>query len=375
MFDVAVGAVGFALAVIATWVPSVTVGTPVAGPTWLRVLFPLGLALPLLARRSRPLPTLSVVLATVALQALVTRDTPEGLEMIFCVGVAMYSVAAYGERIPAVTGLVLGAATYGIYAGWNVDVRSGRHSDAWAGAFFGVALVTIWLVGVYVRYRRGEEAAAATAAESERQAREAVVEERARIARELHDVISHNLSVVVVQAAGARATGGHDPATLEKIERSGRDSLTEMRRLLGVLRSADDSPDLLPQPGLALLEDLVASFREAGVSVGLSMLGDQESVPSAVQLSAYRIVQESLTNVLKHAREASAHVTVRVEHSHVSLDVVDDGHGACAVETGGHGLLGMRERVALFGGQLETGAVPGGGFRVHASLPMPVGEP
>ena len=111
------------------------------------------------------------------------------------------------------------------------------------------------------------------------------------------------------------------------------------------------------------------------MSVGLSMQGDPGSVPSAVQLSAYRIVQESLTNVLKHAGRASAQVTVRVERSQVSIDVVDDGRGACAVETGGHGLLGMRERVALFGGQLETGALPGGGFRVRASLPMPVVEP
>ena len=375
MFDVAVGAVGLALALTATWVPSVSVGTPVAGPTWLLVAFPLGLALPLLVRRRHPLAALSVVLATVVLQALVTQNTPEGLEMIFCVGVAMYSVAAYAERTHAVTGLVLGAATYGVYAGWNVDIRSGRHSDAWAGAFFGIALVTVWLVGVYVRYRRGEETAAARAAEVERQAREAVTEERARIARELHDVISHNLSVVVVQAAGARATGQHDPATLEKIERSGRDSLIEMRRMLGVLRRTDDSPDLLPQPGLSLLEDLVTSFREAGMSVELSVQGDPGTVPSAVQLSAYRIVQESLTNVLKHAGKASAKVRVRVERGQVRLDVLDDGRGACADDTGGHGLIGMRERVALFGGQLETGALPGGGFRVRASLPMPVAEP
>ena len=375
MFDAAVGAVGLVLAVTATWVSSTTVGTTVAGPVWLRVLFPLGLALPLLVRRRRPLAALSVVLGTVVLQALVTRDTPEGLEMIFCVGVAMYSVAAYSERARAVTGLVLGAATYAVYAGWNVDVRSGRNSDAWAGAFFGIALVTVWLVGVYVRYRRGEVAAAARAAAAERQAHEAVTEERARIARELHDVISHNLSVVVVQAAGARATGQHDPATLEKIERSGRDSLTEMRRMLGVLRRTDASPDLLPQPGLDMLEELVASFREAGVHVDLSTQGEHGAVPSAVQLSAYRIVQESLTNVLKHAGSSSAHVTVRVEHSQVTIDVVDDGSGVSGVESGGHGLLGMRERVELFGGQLETGAVPGGGFRVHATLPILVDEP
>jgi signal transduction histidine kinase len=366
--DTGFAAVGLALAGTATWVDRETVGTTVHGPLWLRVVFPLALALPLAWRRRAPFAAFAVVCGAVLLQAFVTDDSPEGLEMIFCVGAAMYAVAAHGARARVVAALVLGVVTYAVYAGTNVDIRSGRSSDMWAGAFFAIALVATWLIGLFVHYRRGEEEAAAHARALEEGARKAVLDERARLARELHDVVSHNLSVVVVQAAGARASGDADETTLAKIERSGRESLVEMRRLLGVLRRDDDAPDLAPQPGLAQLEDLAGSMRAAGVPVHLTVTGAPDSLPPALELSVYRIVQESLTNVLKHAGPATASVRVDVGTDIVTIDIEDDGAGTADRDSGGHGLVGMRERVALFGGDLRVGPRAGGGFSVHAEL-------
>jgi signal transduction histidine kinase len=367
--DLTVAAVGLAIAEVATWVDPNPVGTPVHGPLWLRIVFPLALALPLAWRREAPLAAFAVVIGAVVVQGAVTDDSPEGLEMIFCVGAAMYAAATYATRTRAVAALALGAAAYAVYASTNVDIRSGESSQLWAGAFFAIALVTVWLVGLFVRYRRGEEAAEAHARALEESARQAVSDERARLARELHDVVSHNLSVVVVQAAGARAAGDVDPSTLEKIERSGRESLIEMRRLLGVLRRDGDAPDLEPQPGLAQLDELASSVSAAGVPVRLMLTGRHDGLPPAVELSVFRIVQEALTNVLKHAGAASATVRVAVSDDSVTIDVEDDGPGPVDHDTGGHGLVGMRERVALFGGSLRAEPLTAGGFGVHAVLP------
>lgn len=371
--DLSLAGVGLALAEIATWADPSPIGTTVHGPTWLRIVFPLALALPLAWRRQAPLGAFGVVFGAVAVQAIVTDDSPEGFEMLFCAGAAMYSAAVYATRARSVAALVLGVVVYAVYAGTNVDIRSGRSSELWAGAFFGIALVTVWLVGLYVRYRRDEHAAEARARAREESARQAVSEERARLARELHDVVAHNLSVVVVQAAGARAAGDVSESTLEKIERSGRESLVEMRRLLGVLRRDGESADLEPQPGLAQLDELASSVRAAGVPVELSVTGDCADLPPTLALSAYRIVQESLTNVLKHAGSATATVRVVVDRDAVTIDVDDDGQAASYGENGGHGLVGMRERVALFGGTLRAGPALDGGFAVHAVLPRPGG--
>jgi signal transduction histidine kinase len=222
-----------------------------------------------------------------------------------------------------------------------------------------------------VRERRERATATARAAAAELESERATAQERVRLARELHDIVAHNLSVVVVQAAGARAQGGADPAALEKIERSGRESLVEMRRLLGVLRS-DSTVSTEPQPGIGSLETLADQVRDAGVEVDLRVEGSADDVPAGVDLSAYRIVQESLTNVLKHAGPARVRVDVRCTPGAVDIEVVDDGRGCAPADatTSGHGLLGMRERVALFGGQLQAAAEPSGGFRVSARLPL-----
>jgi signal transduction histidine kinase len=183
--------------------------------------------------------------------------------------------------------------------------------------------------------------------------------------------------VVVLQAAGARASGQASDRTLEKIENSGRQALTEMRRLLGMLREADEEPALTPQPGLGELPALAESVRAAGLPVRLVVDGDAAALPAAVDVSAYRIVQEALTNVLKHAGSARAEVSVGVVGDALMIEVTDDGPGPEAADLArtdpapdGRGLAGMRERVALFGGELLAGPEPGGGFAIRARLPV-----
>jgi signal transduction histidine kinase len=230
-----------------------------------------------------------------------------------------------------------------------------------------------------LRERREAAALTARADALQQQARLASAEERSRIARELHDIVAHNLSVVVLQAAGARAQAEQqspNPSTLEKIERSGREALAEMRRLVGVLREDDVvGPELEPNPGVTQLPELIDRVRAAGLQVELRRDGQMAGLPPALDLSAYRIIQEALTNTLKHAGgQAHVWVSVRREPVHLVIEIVDDGGGsslAAASPAGaGHGLVGMRERVALFGGQLQAGPRAPSGFVVSARLPI-----
>ena len=236
-----------------------------------------------------------------------------------------------------------------------------------------------WLVGREMRRRRRELAglrdrASRLEREREEKARAAVTEERGRIARELHDVVAHSVSVMVVQAqAGMRLLGEPDQArgAFSSIEASGREALVELRRLLGILRTGDEQLAIGPQPGLGSLPTLVEQVREAGLPVELRIEGEQAPLPPGIDLSAYRIVQEALTNTLKHAGPAEAEIVVRYSASSLELEIVDNGAGAPASVNGsGHGLIGMRERVALYGGLLETGASSGGGYAVRARLPL-----
>lgn len=370
-FDVALAAVGLVVSAIAVWADPNPIGTTVDGPWWLRVVYPVLLGVPLAWRRNAPLGCLLVVLGGVVLQALVSDNSPEGFELMYCVGIAMFSAAAYADATRSVVALAAGMVAYGVYAATNADIATGKASELWAGAFFAVALVADWLAGVFVRSRRLTRAAAERDVEREEQVRKAIQDERARLARELHDVVSHNLSVVVVQAAGARAAGDVDAETLEKIERSGRQSLVEMRRLLGVLRDDGSEPALEPQPGIAELPTLAESLRTTGVQVALHVRGDRDGLSPVLELSIFRIVQEGLTNVLKHANATSVDVAVDLGPEIVSITVADDGRGAPgtgAPGTTGHGLVGVRERVALFGGELRAGARPDEGFTLHARL-------
>jgi signal transduction histidine kinase len=373
--DLSLAVIGVVLTAVAVWSVNV-ISTPFAGPAWLKVVWPLLIGAPLALRRRAPLLGWTIIWAGISLQALITGNSPEGLELIFVLGVGSYSVAAYSTLRRALAGLAVTAVGCLIYGQANHDIMSGNTGNEWSAAFFATAILAAWLAGVFIRGRREGLAQAARTAAAERQAERAVADERARMARELHDIVSHNLSVVVLQAAGAQAVGGQDadPA-LEKIERSGRQALVEMRRLLGVLRQPGEQParpELSPQPGVAELAALAEGVRAAGLPVVLVVDGDPGGLPAAVDISAYRIVQEALTNVLKHAGRASAQVNVRCGADVVQIEVTDDGAGpqAGGQPGAGHGLAGMRERVALFGGELTAGPQPGGGFAVRARLPL-----
>jgi len=241
-------------------------------------------------------------------------------------------------------------------------------------SFFFVVVSSIVMLLVHVVV--GERDRRARVAERERDvvAREAVVEERARIARELHDAIAHNVSMIVVQAGAERRVLDESQSStrevLSTVEEIGRGALTEMRRLVGMLRAESDDP-LAPQPGLDDLQTLVTQVREAGLPVELEVEGEPRELPVGVGLSAYRIVQEALTNALKHAGDARASVRVRYAGDALELEIVDDGAGSAGrAGGGGHGLVGMRERVALYGGRFEAGRRPAGGFTVRVLLPI-----
>jgi signal transduction histidine kinase len=245
--------------------------------------------------------------------------------------------------------------------------------DGGSGVLFTVVAVGVM---VLIRVVLGDRDRRLGLAERERDvaAREAVVEERARIARELHDAIAHNVSLMVVQAGAERRVLDSEATStkevLQTIEQVGRGALTEMRRLVGMLRSGE-ADALAPQPSLADLPRLVAQVREAGLSVELTVEGDQRELPLGIELSAYRIVQEALTNALKHAGDANASVRVSYSSDQLELEIADDGAGAPApVAGGGHGLAGMRERVALYGGRLDAGRRAERGFTVRVVLPI-----
>jgi signal transduction histidine kinase len=365
--DWAIAVAGVALTEWVVWTG--TLGTPLAGPRWFTAGLPLLLNLPLAWRRIAPLAAWLCVLAGFVLHPLVTGRGAEGLELLYPIAVGSYAVPTYGSRRAAVVGLVAFVPAYLFHAFEDPGIRGNQAGGQWASAFFGAAMIVVWLTAFGMRSRRNAAILAARAAAAERQATAAVAEERARMARELHDIVSHNLSVVVLQAAGARASGLGE-RTLEKIEDSGREALVEMRRLLGVLREKEEGDALAPQPGIAQLDQLVGAVRAAGLPVDPEIDRGCEDLPPALQLSVYRIVQEALTNVLKHALPAQAQVRVRRLDNQVTVEVSDNGPGHSEPRSGGHGLAGMRERVALFGGELQAGPRPDGGFLVKAMLPV-----
>jgi signal transduction histidine kinase len=279
----------------------------------------------------------------------------------------MYAFAVWTER----TVFVVGLASWWI-GGLALTAAAGHFHLNRTMSFVVPATVAIVIVRIGIRGRDRR----ANVAEREREvaAREAVVEERARIARELHDAIAHNVSMMVVQAGAERRVLDESQRStrevLGTVEEIGRNALTEMRRLVGMLRTDDDDP-LAPQPGLRDLPTLVGQVREAGLPVELKIDGEPRDLPVGLELSAYRIVQEALTNALKHAGDARARVHVRYGDDSLELEVIDDGAGAPAeLASGGHGLVGMRERVALYGGRFEAGRRPAGGFTVRVLLPI-----
>jgi signal transduction histidine kinase len=317
---------------------------PGAIPVTLLATLPLGF------RRRYPLGVLAVVAAgTLIIAASYDSNVPPAL------WVAVGTVAAV---LPRRTSLVATFATLAAF--WVVMPLNGQTRELLGTT---ISVLAVWLIGETVRTRR-----VFVAAELEDRAKRAAADEQARIARELHDVLAHNVSVMVVQAAAARDVFDAQPQrareALRAIEETGRSALTELRQLLAGVRA-----EFEPQPGLVGLGPLVEGLRAAGLPVEVHVDGDLGDLPAGLDLSAYRIVQEALTNTLKHANASAAEVRITRTPNAVDLEVLDDG-ATTPSPNGGHGLIGMRERAGLVGGRVEAGPRPGGGFRVHATLPL-----
>lgn len=336
-----------------------------------------GFTLPLLVRRRFA----ATVFVTVVAAAWVQFELGAGLgQPFFALAIGLYSVGAHA---PAPQTFV-GPATIALLVVF-VDVprlQDGDPVDEVAPAWF--ILVGIWAFGRWMRRRAREsldltERAEAAERDLQEQAARAVAQERARIARELHDLVAHSMGVIVIQAQGAQRAIGTAPeqarAALESIEAAGRTGMAEMRRLLGLLTTTEEDADTTPQPTLKEIPELVARLREAGLHVDLTIEGTVRDLQPGVELTGYRVVQEAMTNVLKHAGTSSVEVRINYQANCLAIEVRDRGPqgddvGAPA-DRGGHGLVGMRERVGLYGGTLRTGLRPDGqGFTVHARLPV-----
>jgi signal transduction histidine kinase len=332
--------------------------------------------LPLAARRRFPGAVLGISVASgLAFAAISLPPFFLGPAIL----VAVYTVAAYGSRWVSLAGLA--AVEVALAA---IERSPGRTGVDTLVVNMGV-LAAAWLLGRFVGVRRAytaqlEERTAELEQAREELARREVTEERLRLARELHDVVAHSMSVIAVQSGVGALVAGSQPEEAAKalaaIQATSRAALTELRRLLGVLRQeGEPQGSLAPVPGLADLDALLAEVAKAGLAVRLQVEGTPSQLPAGVDLSAYRIVQEALTNVVKHAGPARAQVVVGYGDREVTVEITDDGRGAAAVAGDGragtgHGLVGMRERVQMFGGDLEAGPRPGGGFRVAARLPL-----
>src|SRR3954469_23885282 len=353
-------------------------GSGIQGPAWVNAVGAVGSTLPIALRRRWPLGAVLAVGGAVVFQEALNGDLLENtISPIVSYPLVVYGVAAYCGRRRAFVGLVVALVLV-----WVV-VLIEDHSMGGDFVFTALLVFGPWLVGRIVA-ARGELAmelrdkADRLEREQEKQSQLAVAHERARIARELHDVVAHNVSVMVVQAAAARRMIDHDTEkakeALGSVEQTGRSALKEMRRMVGMLGQADEELALAPQPSVDELEWLIERAREAGLDVQLTIEGEKKRLESGVDLSAFRIVQEALRNTLKHAGPARAQVKLKYGDHDVEVDVSDNGRGVRPpAENGavtGHGLLGMRERVAMLGGEIEAGYRKDGGFGVHAKLPL-----
>jgi signal transduction histidine kinase len=380
--DAGLGITAAGLIAIAAWGQPRLIGSEaIAGPSWLLAVLPLLMGVPLVLRRRAPLLMWLAIWAGIALLSLLADNSLRGLAFMFVLFAAAYSLGTHASFRRAVAGLVLTEPVVAVISHrgeLGLAFAQGHHGSS-AVALSSLQLAAFWLAGVFVRARGQAASLAARSAALERQAEQATAAERARIARELHDIVAHHLSVVVLQAAGARASGRPAGAALEKIENSARQALDETSRLLDVLRDPDEEAGLAPQPAVGELDALAASVRAVGLPVNLVIDGNLAALPAVVGVSVYRIVQEALTNVLKHAGPARADVTIGCEQDTVTIEVTDNGTGGPGNGSPGvgHGLAGMRERAAVFGGVLAAGPRPGGGFAVRARLPLggpPPGE-
>jgi signal transduction histidine kinase len=369
----------WALAFLVAIEIEIPVGGRFDSGSFLTQLSALAVTLPLAWRRREPVVATTVLTAGVVLQ-FGLHDDALGTGLTAAV-VVVWSAARHGKRREATASL--GIAIGGMWAAAALPPTSGAAYIV-GDAIWGSGLMAgAWGLGRAFRNRKLsahalEQRADQLEREQEERARLAVADERGRIARELHDIVAHNVSTMVVQAGAGKRVLDRDPGKAREafasIETSGRRALAEMRRLLGILRTDREGLALAPQPGLASLDGLIDQVRDAGLPVELTVIGQPQPLSSGVDVSAYRIIQEGLTNTIKHAGPAHAEVVVRYEDGDLDLEILDDGRGAAESAANGarkgHGLVGMQERVNLYGGTLETGSRRSGGYAVRARLPV-----
>ena len=345
------------------------------GPAAALYAFPLAWTLPFLLHRSLPSVAALTMLGALALESFVAQEATESQVALVAVVLAFWTAGTVPDR-----GRAIAIGIAGVLLGCVVVARNPGPTGASEVAFVAIVSVLPFAAGMLLRSRERHtdelrRRAVELEHEREERARVAVEEERARIARELHDVVGHAVGVMTVQAGAARLLLDSEPdrarQSLLAVEAAGRQALAEMRRLLAVLRTDGESHELVPQPGLSDLPELVRQVRDAGLPVDLVVDGQAASLSPGLDLAAYRIVQEALTNVRKHAGDAATHVQVRYVLDRLELAVENEGPalGPGAPENG-HGLVGMRERVALYGGEVEAGPRAEGGFAVRIRFPV-----
>jgi signal transduction histidine kinase len=348
---------------------------PPGDPT-LMTVFALAAVLPLAARRRVPLAVTAVVAGGVVGQVVVAGGAPATFASFVATMICIYTLAREARPVPMLAGLTL------VFAAVTTITVLQARADPIKPFEFVYPLVYFGLaggLGALVRQRARnlsavEDRASALEHELEREAELAAADERTRIARELHDVVAHGLSLMVVQAEAAEELLGRSPDAavipLRRVQETGREALGEMRRLLGVLRPSDDSSSsTAPQPSLRRLPDLVREAADVGLQVEVATDGSPLDLPLGIELAAYRIVQEALTNTRRHALARRACVRLGYSSTHLRVEIIDDGRGPAGGRSG-HGLVGMRERAVLYGGTLDAGPGPDGGFRVIAVLPL-----
>ena len=374
LFDAGVAAVVASVGVAEIWVPFPSaLGEGAEGLSTAVVLL---VCAALVVRRERPLAAAVVALLTwpvvFAVQPVLVLFWGGFVPMV----VALFSVARHGRGREPVYGAAAAAATL-LFMDLRVDVLQEPSEIVFHWLVFIVAFSVGWGLRAFEqRAHQSTQRAVEIEAASAERTMAAIMEERTRIARELHDVVAHSVSVMVVQAGAAAQVVDDDPASvrraLDAIRTTGTGALQEMRRVVALLREADVPGSLAPQPMVASLPELVADARSTGLKVSLEVAGEPRPLPTGVDLAAYRIVQEALTNVRRHASARTAAVLVRYGDDGMEVQVSDDGVGVAdgARVTGGHGLIGMRERVTLYGGRLETLSAAGHGFTVRAWLPV-----
>jgi signal transduction histidine kinase len=356
------------------YVAEVLFESDVAGHRLASALAAAAFSATLAQRRRAPLVVLLAGLAVIELDNTLLPGLAEAGAFLLGIVIALYSAGrhARGRTFAGCAAIVLAAIPL-------AAIEPGQPVGFSDFAFFGVFFAGPFVAGRIIRARREREQALighATALELEgdAKARDAVAEERARIARELHDVVAHAISVIVLQARGGRRVLDESPGetreALEVIEHAGEQALGEMRRLLGMLRKDDGELALAPQPSLARLGELAERLTASGLPVEVRIEGDAVELPPGIDVSAYRIVQEALTNALKHAGPARAQVIVRYAADEIELEVLDDGASNGMGGGTGHGLVGIRERVGIYGGELQSGRRPEGGYALRARLPI-----